>query len=152
MRAPENVYDESAEYPQYDHTCTRQEEERRVRLSDLSDPRCYCKQRKNTQDAQHDGERIPGDAAHILRFLSIESNTCGFRGGQRADTEDDGNIVDVGADDDAEANGSVATGKRHQGCRIVGDIGPQRAEEAQQAGGEVPVVSQIGRASCRERV
>src|SRR5260370_38734825 len=104
MRAPENVYDESAEYPQYNHTCTRQEEERRTPLSDLSDPWCYYKQRKNTQDAQHDGERIPGDAARILRFLSIESNTCGCRRGQRADTEDDGNIVDTGADNSAYAN------------------------------------------------
>ena len=86
-----------------------------------------------SQDAQRDGEREPGDAARILRFLGIERNAGGFTRGQRAETEDDGDVVDAGADDDADTNVCMAANDCNRGGRVVGDISPDGAEQAQYA-------------------
>src|SRR5258706_3921743 len=131
MRTSENMHDERAEYSQHDHVRKQQEKARRACLPGSHDYCCCQKQRNNYQDAQYDSERVPGDAARILRFLIIKRNTRGFMGGQRAEGEDDGDVVDAGADDDTYANTDMTSNDRVRRSRVIGNIGPDCTEQAQ---------------------
>ena len=97
------MHHERAEERQDGQVRQQQEEVRRTGLP-ASSRRCGCREQcQDDQDAQHDGKRKPGDPARILRLLHIERNPGGFPGGQRAEAEDYGNVVDVGANNDADA-------------------------------------------------
>ena len=133
MGTPENMHDERAEYAQHDHVRKQEQEVHRGCQPVLSSHRRRRKQCDDNQDAQHDGERIPCDAPRIPRFLSAERNTRRFTRSKCAETEDDGKVVNAGSDDDANANVGVTTNDRHERSRVIGDIGPDCAEQTQHA-------------------